>query len=197
MIVIGLTGSIAMGKSLVSKFLKKLKIPVIDLDYIVHELYATNNHLIETIEQIFPGSISDGMIDRTKLSKHVIGNPDNLQKLELLLEPFLKNEVRKFIGVSRRQRKQLVVLEIPLLFEKGYDQFCDKIMVVSAPYYLQKRRAMKRKNMSFEKFRSILNLQMPDIEKKRQADYVIISGLHKGNIMGQLKVILGDILAHA
>ena len=197
MIVLGLTGSIAMGKSLVSKFLKKLNIPVIDLDKTVHMLYASDTHLIETIEQYFPGSTKDGIVDRNLLSHHVIDQPKNLKKLEQLLEPFLINEVRKFIGLSRRQRQKIVVLEGPLLFEKGYDMFCDRTLVVSAPYYLQKRRAIKRKNMSFEKFKSLVKIQMPDIEKKRKADYVIISGLHKGEIMNQLKVILGDVFRHA
>lgn len=191
--IIGLTGSIAMGKSLASKFLQRLHIPVIDLDKIVHELYRDHQMLISFIDQEFPGSSVDGTIDRKKLTQYVVGHPDNLARLEIMLEPFLMQRVKEFIASCRRKGQKIIILEVPLLFEKGYDIFCDAVIVVSAAPYLQKKRALRRNKMSLDKFNKINALQMPDRQKQLMSDYVIRSGLHKGEIYRQLHTILKDI----
>ena len=174
MIVLGLTGSIGMGKSTASRMFMEAGVPVHDSDETVHRLYS--GKAAPLIERRFPGTVSNGVVDREKLAKRVLGDPRALKELEAIVHPLVRDDETIFLEEQRRKGAPLVVLDIPLLFEVGAEGRVDKIAVVSAPAGIQRERVMARPGMTEAKFEAILKKQVPDAEKRRRADYVIDSG---------------------
>lgn len=178
MIVLGLTGSVGMGKSTAAAMLRKLGVPVLDSDAVVHRLLGPGGAAVSAVSRAFPKALRrDGGIDRVKLGQRVFGDPSALERLERILWPLVRQSQQRFLKSARARRAPLVVLDIPLLFESGGERRCDLVAVVSAPAYLQRARVMARPGMTEERFRAMLLKQMPDSEKRRRADVVIPSGL--------------------
>lgn len=172
MITVGLTGSIATGKTEVAKLFAAAGIPVFDSDAEVHALYA-GKAAAELLGRTFPGVVVDGRIDRQRLGQAVLGSPEDLKKLESLIHPLVRKRQEDFIAHWQKQRASIVVLDIPLLFETGREKELDYVIVVSADEGIQRERVLARPGMTEEKLASILTRQMPDAEKRRRADFVI------------------------
>lgn len=178
MIVLGLTGSVGMGKSTAAAMLRRLGVPVHDSDVTVHRLMAPGGAAVAAVAKAFPDARrKEGGIDRAVLGRRVFPDAKALARLERILHPLVRQSQRRFLAMARARREPLVVLDIPLLFETGGEKRCDKVMVVSAPTAVQRARVMARPGMTEERFRAILAKQMPDAEKRRRADYVVPSGL--------------------
>lgn len=173
MIIVGLTGSIGMGKSATADMFREFDIPVFDADAVVHILQAKDGKAIPYIDKAFPGVVHDGILNRGLLGQQVFADKAALKKLEAIMHPMVQEERVKFFEQAEKDGKKFVVLDIPLLFETGGNQACDKIIVVSAPYDVQKKRVLERKGMSEEKFEDILAKQTPDNEKRGKADFII------------------------
>lgn len=174
MIVIGLTGSIGMGKSTTAKMFAEEGVPVHDSDEAVHRLYA--GPAMPLVEAAFPGVTVDGKIDRTILGAKVLGNPAAMKTLEGIIHPLVRADANEFLRRNRDAGAQLAVLDIPLLFETGGRDRVDKVVVVTAPADVQRERVLARPGMTVEKFEAILARQVPDVEKRRQADYIVDTG---------------------
>lgn len=171
--LIGLTGSIGMGKSETAKLFAKLGIPVYDSDAAVHRLYEPGGAAVEKIAEAFPGSVIDGRVDRAVLSKLLTGSEAAFKKLEAIVHPLVGAEQRKFMERAVRNGADIVVQDIPLLFETGGHSRMDAVVVVSAPSELQRRRVLERPGMTAEKLDQILSRQMPDQEKRAKAHFVV------------------------
>ena len=171
MIILGLTGSIGMGKSTTAKMFADAGVPVSDADRMVHALYA--GAAVPHIEKAFPGTVSDGVVDRDKLAATVLGDPARLRELEAIVHPLVRAETDAFVERHRQAGAPLIVLDIPLLFEIGGMGRVDRILVVTAPADVQRERVLSRPGMTEEKFDAILAKQVPDAEKRRRADFVI------------------------
>ena len=193
MIVLGVTGSIAMGKSTVSSMLSHLNSPIHDADKTVHELMNANGRAYYEIAKSFPAAVQANGIDRTKIGQEVFGNPEKLKELEDILHPLVREARDKFIRQQNRYKSRLVILDVPLLYETGGDKDCDKVVVVSAPYFIQRQRALARQGMTQTKFNDILKRQLPDREKRRRADVVIPTGLGKAHTYRVLKRLIRDL----
>jgi dephospho-CoA kinase len=171
MIVLGLTGSIGMGKSTTAKMFVEAGVPVHDSDETVHRLYA--GAAAPLVGAAFPGTVTDGVVDRAVLARHVLGNPAALKRLEAIIHPLVRADAGAFLARHRAQGTPVVVLDIPLLFETGGRDRVDKVVVVTAPPQIQRERVLSRPGMTSEAFESILAKQVPDAEKRRLADYII------------------------
>lgn len=176
MIVIGLTGSIGMGKSTLARMCRYQKIPVFDADKEVHRLFQKNSRLIEEIGSLFPEAVQDGKVDRRKLGKIVFASPEKRHILESIVHPLIAEGRRRFLIKCRNIGQKLVVLDIPLLFEVGLENECDFILCADAPDSLQKQRVMRRKGMTEEVFNQIKQIQVPNIEKRQRADFLVQTG---------------------
>jgi dephospho-CoA kinase len=174
MIVLGLTGSIGMGKSATAKMFAEAGVPVHDSDETVHRLYA--GKAAPLVEAAFPGTTEAGVVDRVKLAGQVLGDPVALKKLESIIHPLVRADADAFLEKHRAAGAPLAVLDIPLLFETGGRNRVDKVVVVTASPEIQRQRVLARQGMSEEKFLSILAKQVPDAEKRRQADFIIDTG---------------------
>ena len=174
MIVLGLTGSIGMGKSTTARMFRDAGVPVHDSDETVHRLYA--GEAARLIEKRFPGVVHDGLVDREKLAKAVLGQPDALKDLERIVHPLVRADADAFLERHRQEGARLALLDIPLLFETGGEDRVDRIVVVTAPAEVQRERVLARPGMTEEKFEAILSRQVPDAEKRRRADYIIDTG---------------------
>ncbi len=195
MFVLGLTGSIGMGKSTAAKMLRAMGIPVHDADASVHELFARDRKVREAIEERFPGTTDDHGVDRQALGKAVFGNPAARRDLEAILHPRVQASARQFLQRCRRLGVPIAVLDIPLLYETGGEARVDAVVVVSAPAFLQKKRVMVRPGMDAERFAGILASQMPDREKRRRADFVVETGLGRAYTFTALKRVVLAIRA--
>lgn len=173
--ILGLTGSIGMGKSAVAAMLRGLGVPVFDADAAVHELQGPGGACIAPIERAFPGTTGPQGVDRQKLGAAVFGNPEALRLLESIVHPEVAEMRRTFLADNADQ--PLIVFDIPLLFEKTTDHGLDAVVVVSAPAEMQRERVLARPGMTPEKFEQILKLQVPDAEKRARADHVIDTGV--------------------
>ncbi|PSJ62144.1 dephospho-CoA kinase [Pseudaminobacter soli (ex Li et al. 2025)] len=174
MIVLGLTGSIGMGKSTAAKMFAEAGVPVHDSDEAVHRLYA--GVAAPLVEAAFPGTVRDGVVDRALLAGYVLGKPEALKKLEAIIHPLVRADADAFLARHRAAGAPLAVLDIPLLFETGGRDRVDKVVVVSAPADVQRERVLSRPGMTEEKFAIILSRQVPDAEKRSRADFVIDTG---------------------
>ena len=172
--ILGLTGSIGMGKSAVAAMFHGLGVPVFDADAAVHELQGPGGALLGAIEAAFPGVVTPLGVDRPALGAAVFGDPVSLRKLESIVHPAVARLREQFL--ERHQSAPLVVFDIPLLFEKGGSTAVDAVIVVSASAEAQRSRVLARPGMTLEKFEKILRLQVPDAEKRERADYVIDTG---------------------
>jgi dephospho-CoA kinase len=194
-IVLGLTGSIGMGKSTAAAALRRMGVPVHDADAAVHRLLARGGAAVPLVKAAFPGVVSKGTVDRAKLGARVFKDRAALKRLEAILHPMVRASARAFVARARRRRRPLVVLDIPLLFETGGGAMCDAVMLVSAPAFLQRQRVLKRPGMSTERFAAILAQQMPDREKRRRADFVIETGLSRRHGLRQIRAALKRLRA--
>lgn len=176
MLVLGLTGSIGMGKSTTGAMFQAEGAPVYDSDAAVHALYASGGAAVAPVEAAFPGVVVDGAIDRARLSGRVVGDPEALAKLEAIVHPLVGAHRIGFFEKARAEGHAIVVLDIPLLFETGGEKKVDKVVVVSAPADVQRARVLARPEMTPEKFEAILARQTPDAEKRARADFVIDTG---------------------
>ncbi|CAN7222129.1 dephospho-CoA kinase [Mesorhizobium sp. LjNodule214] len=174
MIVLGLTGSIGMGKSTTAKMFAEAGVPVHDSDETVHRLYA--GKAAPLVEAAFPGTTDAGVVDRTKLAGRVLGDAAALKMLEAIVHPLVRADADAFLARHRAAGAPLAVLDIPLLFETGGRNRVDKVVVVTAPPEIQRARVLARPGMNEEKLAAILAKQVPDAEKRKQADFIIDTG---------------------
>jgi dephospho-CoA kinase len=186
--VLCLTGSLAMGKSTAARFFVEAGLPVHDSDAAVHALYE--GEAVAAIEQAFPGSTVGGKVDRTRLSSMVLNDRSALAKLEAIVHPLVSVARDKFLADAQARGAEVVVLDIPLLFEVNLDCCCDAVVVVSAPAEIQRRRALERPGMTEEKFAAILAKQLPDAEKRRRADFILDSSREFDYARAQVRDIL-------
>lgn len=187
MIILGLTGSIGMGKTTAAENFKRLGVPVHDADKTVHELLAKNGEVVELIKKQFPGSEKKGAIDREKIAREVFNDPEALARIESILHPMVRSRERSFLEIAARRGHRLAVLDVPLLFETGGEARCDAVVVVSAPVFLQEQRVLSRPGMTRERLASIRARQIPDVKKRQRADFVVLTGL--GRDFGLLQIL--------
>jgi dephospho-CoA kinase len=188
MVVLGLTGSIGMGKTTTARFFAEAGVPVFDADAAVHRLYA--GEAVASIEAAFPGTTAERGVDRGKLAQAVVGDPAALARLEAIIHPLVRREELRFIDEAGKAGAPVAVLDIPLLFETGRDSLVDAVVVVSAPPEVQRARVFERPGMTEEKFRTLLEKQMPDEEKRRRADFVVDSSGTYDSARAQVHAIL-------
>ncbi|SSC69456.1 unnamed protein product [Ciceribacter sp. T2.26MG-112.2] len=174
MIVVGLTGSIGMGKSTTAGLFAEQGIAVNDADIVVHELYR--EEAVEPIGRLFPDAVTTGVVDRSVLAENLAKNPAKFKELEAIVHPLVRKREERFLAEQRGAGADMVVLDIPLLFETAGADRVDVIVVVSCDADIQRRRVLERPGMTPEKFEMILSRQLPDAEKRRHADFVIDTG---------------------
>jgi|SRR5215472_11394227 len=191
MIVLGLTGSIGMGKSTAAAALRRLGVPLYDADSEIHKMLGSGGAAVAAVEAAFPGVCGeDGAIDRRRLGARVFGKPEELRRLERILHPMVRAVERRWVARQRARGVALVVLDIPLLFETDRIDRVDGVIVVSAPLRLQRERVMRRPGMTAERLRAILATQLADREKRRRADFIVSTALSRAAAAGQLAAIV-------
>lgn len=171
MFILGLTGSIGMGKTATAKMFADEGVPVQDADAVVHALYE--GEATPLIEAAFPGTTAGGKVDRIKLGARVIGHPEAIKRLEAIVHPLVAQKRDQFLAESAKAGADVAVLDIPLLYETGGERRCDAVAVVSAPAEVQRERVLARPGMTEERFVAILAKQIPDAEKRRRADFIV------------------------
>lgn len=176
MIVLGLTGSIAMGKSTASALFRREGVPVFCADQSVHRLLGSGGAAVAVIEAAFPGVVAAGAVDRAQLAAMVFADPQALKRLEAIIHPLVIDAQNRFLKAAARRGSPLAVLDIPLLFEAGLDRLCDRIAVVTAPASLQYQRLVRRRTLDAVRIKATLARQIPDALKRRRADFIIPSG---------------------
>jgi len=174
-IILGLTGSIGMGKTTTAKMFAKYGIPVWEADTSVHKLYSKEGEAVELFKEKFPSSIVNNEVSRAELKKLINDDERNLKTIETLIHPLVSNDRKRFVKVAEKKNIPLIVLDIPLLFEKGHEKSVDYIVVVSVTKETQRKRVLKRNTMTPEMVEKILKIQMSDAEKRQKADFVIIT----------------------
>jgi dephospho-CoA kinase len=193
MIVLGLTGSIGMGKTTTARFFADMGVPLLDSDAVVHALYE--REAVAQIDQAFPGTSIGGHIDRAELSPRVLGNPSALRQLEAIVHPLVKQAQSRFLAEAERVGAPVAVLDIPLLFETGADSNVDTVVVVTAPAEVQRARVMDRPAMTAAKLDALLQRQVPDAEKRRRADFIVDTSRGFDSARAQVRAILEAIPA--
>ena len=193
MLILGLTGSIGMGKSAAAAALRRLGVPVHDADAAIHRLIGRDGAAVAAVERAFPGSTHAGAVDRKRLGDIVFADPSARKQLEAILHPMARAGQVRFLMAAARRREPVVVIDVPLLYETKGDRRCDAVMVVSAPRAIQEQRVLARPGMTRDKFAGILRTQMPDAEKRRRADYVIRTGLTRRDSLRQIGAALADV----
>ena len=191
MFILGLTGSVGMGKSVTARFFAEAGVPVHDADAAVHRAYE--GLAVPAIEAAFPGTITDGKVDRTKLSARVLGDGAALKRLEAIVHPLVRESEQQFLADAERRGEKVVLLDIPLLFETGGERRVDAIVVVSAPPEAQRARVLARPGMTAEKLEAVLAKQLPDAEKRRRADFVVDSSRGFDAAREQVRAILAAV----
>jgi len=193
MLILGLTGSIGMGKSTAARFFGEAGVPVHDADAAVHRLYA--GEAVGPIEQAFPGTVVEGKVDRVKLAARVLDDPAALKRLEAIVHPLVRAQEVRFLADASARGATVVVLDIPLLLEIGGESRVDAVVVVSAPSELQRERVLSRADMSDGKLDAILAKQTPDAEKRRRAHFVVDSSRSFDSARAQIHGILRAVAA--
>jgi dephospho-CoA kinase len=197
MIVVGLTGSIGMGKTTAARMLRRMGVALFDADQIVHRLLAPGGGAVVKVEAAFPGTRrEDGGIDRKRLGERVFGDPQALARLEGILHPMVAEAERRFLAQARARGEAIAVLDIPLLYESRGAARCDYVIVVSAPAMVQRQRVLRRPGMTEARFAAILKQQMPDAEKRRRADFVVPTGLDRNLSLRRLRAIIAALRRH-
>jgi dephospho-CoA kinase len=191
MLIIGLTGSIGMGKSTAAAHLRSRGIAVFDADAAVHELYA--GKAVSLVEAAFPGTTAEGKVDRQKLAAALLTHPGGFKRLEAIVHPLVRAEERAFLAAEAARGAAMAVLEIPLLFETKADEQVDVVIVMSAPAEEQRRRVLKRPGMTAAKLDQLLSRQLPDAEKRSRADFVVDTDRSVEETYAQLDRLLGEL----
>ena len=191
MLLIGLTGSIGMGKSTTMQLFAEQGVPVYDADAAVHAVYA--GEAVPHIEAAFPGTTAEGKVDRQKLAAQVLGKPEVLKKLESIVHPMLGAHRQRFLDEAESSGAPVAVLDVPLLFETNGHHRMDAVVVVSAPADLQRQRVLARENMTAEKLDAILARQMPDEEKRQRADFVVDTSQGIEPVRARVRDILAEV----
>ncbi len=190
MIVLGLTGSIAMGKTRTGKNLERLGVPVFDSDIVSRRITSTGGDVVAEVKESFPGAVRKGQVDRNRLAQLVFGDANELKRLETIIHPRVAAARRSWLRRMALARKPVVALDIPLLFETGSERFCDLVIVVSAPRFLQYQRVLRRPGMDGPRLADVLARQIPDYEKRRRADVVVRTGLgHRFSLLALSKAL--------
>jgi dephospho-CoA kinase len=191
MFVLGLTGSLGMGKSTTAHFFAEEGVPVHDADAVVHRLY--DGEAAAAIEAAFPGTTRAGKVDREKLAARVLGDTGALKRLEAIVHPLVQEAERRLLAEAEARGEKVAVLDIPLLFETGGEERVDAVVVVSAPADVQRSRALERPGMTVDKLDAILAKQMPDDEKRRRADFVVDTSLGFEAARAEVRAILDAV----
>jgi dephospho-CoA kinase len=191
MLIVGLTGSLGMGKTTAAAHLRELGLPVFDADAEVHRLYSTS--AVPLIEAAFPGTTRDGKVDRKALAAMLLAAPERFAELEKIVHPLVRASERAFLQGEAASGTAIVVLEIPLLFETGADANVDATVVVSAPAEVQRQRLLARAGLDARRFDSLLARQIPDAEKQARADFVVDTGRGVEASNGALEAIIGEL----
>jgi dephospho-CoA kinase len=186
--ILCLTGSLGMGKSRTAQFFAEEGVPVHDADAVVHELYE--GEAVPSIAQAFPGAVANGKVDRAKLATLVVGNDAALARLEAIVHPLVAARREKFLADARRSNANVVLLDVPLLFETEGERYCDAVVVVSAPTDMQRQRAFERPGMTEEKFSALLAKQLPDADKRQRADFIVDTSRSLDHAQAQVRDIL-------
>src|SRR5882724_5596938 len=186
--ILGLTGSIGMGKSTTAKLFTEAGVPVYDADAAVHRLYE--GEAVPAIEAAFPGTTVDGKVDRTKLSAQVVHDPAAIKRLEGIVHPMLGASRQKFLDEAERSGAPVAVIDVPLLFETGGEKRVDAVVVVTTAPEIQRQRVLARDNMSAERLEAILTRQLPDAEKRKRADFVVDTSHGLDPVRAQIRDIL-------
>src|SRR5215475_13645119 len=190
MLILGLTGSIGMGKSTTAKLFAEAGVPVYDADAAVHQLYG--GEAAPLIEAAFPGTTTDGRVDRAKLSARVVHDPAAMRQLEQIVHPMLGASRKRFFDDAEAAGAPVVVVDVPLLFETGGEKRVDAVVVVTTSPELQRERVLARGTMDSEKFDAILARQMPDAEKRKRADFVVDTSHGLDPLRARIRDILVD-----
>jgi dephospho-CoA kinase len=191
MFILGLTGSLGMGKSATAKMFAAEGVPVHDADAAVHRLYE--GEAVPLIEAAFPGTTAGGAVDRDKLAERVLGDAAAMERLEQIVHPLVRKAEERFLAEAERGGAAVAVLDIPLLFETGAEKRCDAVVVVSAPADVQRGRVFERPNMTEVKFQAIMAKQMPDADKRARADFMVDSGQGFDHARAQVRDILARV----
>jgi dephospho-CoA kinase len=194
-LLIGLTGSIGMGKSETAKMFARLGIPVDDSDANVHAVYEPGGAAVPEIEKTFPGTVRDGRVDRALLSKALAADPSGFKRLEAIVHPLVAKVQQAFLARAAADGADMVVLDVPLLFETGGHARMDAVVVVSAPSHIQRARVLERPGMTEDKLDQILSRQMPDEEKRAKAHYVVVTDKGLDQAFEQVQMIVKDLRA--
>src|SRR6516225_1863996 len=192
MLVLGLTGSIGMGKSTTAKLFAEAGVPVYDADATVHQLYE--GEAAPAIEAAFPGTTENAKVDRAKLSARVVHDPAAMMQLEAIVHPMLGASRQKFFADAEASGAPVVVVDVPLLFETGGEKRVDAVVVVTTSPELQRQRVLARGMMDDDKFNAILSRQMPDAEKRKRADFVVDTSHGLQPVRAQIKDILAEVV---
>lgn len=190
MVILGLTGSIGMGKSTAADAFRYLGVPIHDADKTVKGLMAKDGSAVAAIADAFHGVVRNSEVVHEKLAGRVFGDPQALSELESILHPMVRQRQRQFLRVAARQRRPLVVLEVPLLFETGEEKRCDAVVVVSAPRFVQEQRVLGRPGMTENRLNAILSRQMTNAEKRRRADFIVNTGLGRSYSLRAIKNVV-------
>ncbi len=188
MFILGLTGSLGMGKSVTARFFAEQGVPVHDADAVVHRLYE--GEAAAAIEAAFPGTTAGGKVDRDKLAARVLGDGAALKRLEAIVHPLVQEAERRLLAEAEARGEKVAVLDIPLLFETGGEKRCDFSLLVTAPAFVQRQRVLARPGMSEEKFAAIRSRQMGEAEKRRRADFIVLTGLGRRYSLRRLRRVI-------
>ena len=191
MFIIGLTGSVGMGKSTTARLFAEQGVPVHDADAVVHQLYE--GEAVAAIEAAFPGATARGKVDRSRLAVLVLDDPSALKRLEAIVHPLVQAAEQELLAQAQARGEKVAVLDIPLLFETGGDRRVDAVVVASAPTQMQQARVLARPGMTWEKLEAILRKQMPDGEKRRRADFVVDTSRGIDDARAQVRAILDAV----
>lgn len=195
--VVGLTGSIGMGKSETAKMFSALGVPLYEADAAVHALYELGGAAVGPVAKAFPGSLREGRIDRAVLARRVSGDEAAMRRLENIVHPLVAQARQRFLDAAEKKGVELVVLDIPLLFETGGEKLVDAVVVVSAPEHVQRERVLSRPGMTPEKLEALHARQVPDAEKRAKADFVIETGKGLEHTREAVKRVVSALRAQA
>jgi dephospho-CoA kinase len=190
--ILGLTGSIGMGKSTTAKLFAEAGVPVYDADATVHRIYQ--GEAVSAIEAAFPGTTSDGKVDRAKLSAKVVRDPAAIQRLEQIVHPMLRSYHQKFLDDAEQAGAPVVVMDVPLLFETGGEKRVDAVVVVTTAPEVQRERILARGTMTAEALEAIMARQLPDAEKRQRADFVVDTSHGLDPVRGRIRDILAEVV---
>ena len=192
--IVGLTGSIAMGKSETANMFRRLGVPVLDADAVVHALYARGGEAVPLVEKRFPGTVVEGAVDRRRLAAAALGDDEAMRDLEAIVHPMVRVREKDFLLEARKAGHRLVLLDIPLLYETGRDGQMDEVVVVTAPEHVQIERALRRPGMTREKLSAILARQLADSEKRRRAHHTIDTSAGLEHAFEQVRAVVDALL---